>query len=394
MGLAASQARLLSITARMHDVEYQAQNIMNQKVELATQEDAVYEDYCAALDAKKIKVAFSKGTSTNYVDATFKNVCTFDETGCRKCQYALTETETGRMVVEQEVFDNYQEYSEDKYSFAWAMLGFIEGGNYSDFSWGDNWGNNIGINSGVGDEGADGHIILLMTDAEEAVYNNHQSDTTLVAAYNDYQDSLKGDDLDKQKEALEYFRDVLYSDSTRKTEIYNMMRLDKSEDKEEAIANQKYISDFPDEFDDEMNRKFEYYMRIFEGIQTAGGCITIDQVADGKETDNDWFNNVISSGRVILSIYNTNGPNKGWQETSVATSVNENYLKEASLDEIEVRKAEAKYEHELNKIKKKDADFDKDLQKLETERTALKTEMDSIKKVKDDNIERTFGMFS
>ena len=42
MGLAASQARLLTITARMHDVEYAAQNIMNQKIDLATQEDAAY----------------------------------------------------------------------------------------------------------------------------------------------------------------------------------------------------------------------------------------------------------------------------------------------------------------------------------------------------------------
>ena len=85
--MAASQARLLSITARMHDVEYQAQNIMNQKVILATQEDAAYEDYCAALDAKKIQVAFGAGNSTTYVDATFNNLCRFDETGNRRCQY-------------------------------------------------------------------------------------------------------------------------------------------------------------------------------------------------------------------------------------------------------------------------------------------------------------------
>ena len=176
MGLAASQARLLSITARMHDVEFQAQTIMSRKVELATQEDAAYSDYCAALDAKKIKVAFGNGSATNYIDATYKNVCTFDESGSRKCQYALTDAESGRMVVEEDVYDNYQDYSNDKYSFAWAMLGFIEGGDYSDFSWSDNWGNNIGINAGDGDEGANGHTLLLMTDAEEIVYQNHSND--------------------------------------------------------------------------------------------------------------------------------------------------------------------------------------------------------------------------
>ena len=393
MGLAASQARLLSITARMHDVEYQAQNIMNRKIELATQEDAAYNEYCAALDAKKIQVAFGDGTSTKYVDATFKNVCTFDETGSRKCQYAITDANSGKMIVTQDVYDNFQDYENDKYSFAWAMLGFIEGGSYSDFSWSDNWGNNIGSNAGWGDEGADGHSLLLMTDAEEIVFNNHSDDPALSAAYNDYKNALNENDLSKQKDALTAFRDKLYSNTSLKSEIYDIMRLDKSEDKETSLANKTYIKGFPEDFDDNLENKFEYYVRLFEGITQAGGCSPVGNYINGNDSDNDWFNTMINSGKAILNIYNTNGPNKGWCETSAATTVNENYLKE-STDETDIKKAEVKYEHELSKIKKKDAQFDKDLQKLETERTALKTEMDSIKKVKDDNIERTFGIFS
>ena len=42
MGMAASQSRLLMLTARIHDVEYQAQMIQNAKIQLATQEDEVY----------------------------------------------------------------------------------------------------------------------------------------------------------------------------------------------------------------------------------------------------------------------------------------------------------------------------------------------------------------
>ena len=45
-------------------------------------------------------------------------------------------------------------------------------------------------------------------------------------------------------------------------------------------------------------------------------------------------------------------------------------------------------------IDKKDKQFDMDLNRLETERTALTTEYDSVKKVIQDNIERTFGIFS
>ena len=56
MGMAASQARLLTITARMHDVEYQAQSIQNAKIQLATQSDQVYQNYLEALDATTLTI--------------------------------------------------------------------------------------------------------------------------------------------------------------------------------------------------------------------------------------------------------------------------------------------------------------------------------------------------
>ena len=70
--MSASQARLLSLTARLHDVELQAQSIMSQKIALATQKDALYQDYCDALDATSIKVAFWDGAAgTKYIDANY-----------------------------------------------------------------------------------------------------------------------------------------------------------------------------------------------------------------------------------------------------------------------------------------------------------------------------------
>ena len=56
MGMAASQARLLTITARMHDVEYKAQSIQNAKIQLSTQSDQVYQEYLEALDATTLTV--------------------------------------------------------------------------------------------------------------------------------------------------------------------------------------------------------------------------------------------------------------------------------------------------------------------------------------------------
>ena len=48
MGMSGSQARLLSITSRLNDVEFKAQGVMAQKVSLATRRDRVYKEYTEA----------------------------------------------------------------------------------------------------------------------------------------------------------------------------------------------------------------------------------------------------------------------------------------------------------------------------------------------------------
>ena len=122
MGMAASQARLLTLTSRLHDVEYKAQNIESQKIALATQKDELYQNYCDALDAKKIQVAFNNGDgSRNFVDATFATMCTYNED--RFKQYSLKDANTGKVIVDSNTFEMYKDFNTDKYAFAYAMIG-------------------------------------------------------------------------------------------------------------------------------------------------------------------------------------------------------------------------------------------------------------------------------
>ena len=58
------------------------------------------------------------------------------------------------------------------------------------------------------------------------------------------------------------------------------------------------------------------------------------------------------------------------------------------------KKSEAEYEYTLKQIDRKEKKIDNELAKLETERNALTTMYDSVKKVIEDNVERTFGIFS
>ncbi|MCR5266264.1 MAG: hypothetical protein K6E29_06695, partial [Cyanobacteria bacterium RUI128] len=45
MGMSSSQARLLNLTARMHQIEYKAAKLEAQKLQMANESRRVYDDY-------------------------------------------------------------------------------------------------------------------------------------------------------------------------------------------------------------------------------------------------------------------------------------------------------------------------------------------------------------
>lgn len=69
--MSASQARFLSITARMHDLEYQAQAIQNSKLALSNDSNAAYEEYCKGVDATQYQLKVITGGELKKVDLTY-----------------------------------------------------------------------------------------------------------------------------------------------------------------------------------------------------------------------------------------------------------------------------------------------------------------------------------
>lgn len=383
MGMAASQATLLTLTSRMHDVELRAQNIENQKIALATQKDEMYQEYMDALDAKKIQVAFNDGDgSKTFVDASFSSVCGYDSLRLR--QYSLTDTKTGKVIVDEHTANTYEAYSADKYSFAWAMLDFE-----CQFGWEDTTSEagDTPMNEGmfIGRDNQSGNEFVKMTEVEQMVFDAHQDDSKLKTAYDEIDTAENA--VDKRK-ALDTFRDLLYKNYSN--EIYEYMNINKQETKEYGLAN-RADNAITDRTWDASKDEFNYYIRLWEEITNKGGCQPIDAQYESGDEGEEWFNNMVKSGLVVISEYNPD--KKEWLETSVATSTNGNYLQEVS-DETDLKKAEAKYQYELGIINKKDSKYDRDLSKLETERTAMKQEMDAIKTERNDNIERTFNIFN
>ncbi len=75
MGMSSSQARLLNLTARMHQIEYKAAKLEAMKLQMANESSRVYETYLEAIDKSKIQIKrLSTDGTIDYIDATYNTL--------------------------------------------------------------------------------------------------------------------------------------------------------------------------------------------------------------------------------------------------------------------------------------------------------------------------------
>ena len=111
-------------------------------------------------------------------------------------------------------------------------------------------------------------------------------------------------------------------------------------------------------------------------------------IPQDKVSDPEWLKNCILEGWVLIQQFDKKGSK--FNDTSVAVDT---HLQEVS-DERALKKAEAKYEADMRRIDQKDRRYDTQLAALDTERNAIKQEMETVKTVARDNVDRTFKLFS
>lgn len=105
MGMAAGQARLLSITSRMSDNELRAQLINNDKMRLATKSAQVSEAYTTALnDAQLMFTSYDKSNNTSYKELTFNALTAYNQ---YNNQYAISNS-AGQLLVSETDAKNFQ----------------------------------------------------------------------------------------------------------------------------------------------------------------------------------------------------------------------------------------------------------------------------------------------
>lgn len=270
MGLAASQARLLTLTARQHAIEYKAQKLEAEKLQLANDSDQVYNTYLNALDATKVQYRFvNDDGSTAFSNATFAEM--------------------------------------KKAGFLFSVNGVV----CNDLA---------GVKKALKDQG----IVDLTAGDSYTLLSTLIKEGYVVV-------------MEKNPEASDYYK---FDPASGKLEY---------SDEADARHNWNYIID---------------NNGVKQGSTTTNGAsATVD---------------------VYSELFKVFG------DTSVSTSTK---LQEVT-DEVGLKKAEAKYEADMNKINKKDTRFDTELAQLETERNAIKEEIESLKNVAKENVDRTFKIFT
>lgn len=371
MGMAASQARLLTLTARLHDVEFAAQSIQNAKLQLATQQDAAYEEYQRALDQTSLTflTTDSSGAQSNVV-ANYTNLFSINGANASGHHYALIDSR-GRVVVSEEIYNDYHEFMnanmpENAYHFAMYML----------------------LGGRITDNAPSNYAPLLSTMDE--VFNEFlTSDSQLNTYYENVCAKLNigtGQPISyvlQQAEVGYAFTDEEGKQAVNDLTNYFFKKYGMRVFNNENVEEEYSLEDF------------NYYVRMFNAIQQHGGCISIEDFdgPDGDAANNsNWLTAMIQSGQMTIETFSND--NQTLTGTSVSNDTVLSYTTTTQIDKVALAKAEAEYEHELKMIDRKDKKFDMDLNKLDTERSALTKQVDSIKKVVDDNIERTFGIFS
>lgn len=395
MGMAASQARLLCITARIHDVEYQAQAIQNAKMQLATQSDRAYEEYNEALAATTLTINAinPKSGASSIIAATFNNLCSRNRVLASDGSHYAIRNKNGLLVVEDEIEQGYFQFKEaglsDAHQFALFM---VTGGNVQDIAnIYNNENNEKDLTLSEALVQAQNNIFNKLRDDEKSSslvdnYNKLLDLTGTGSIYNTSKLMASGDQelIDEYNEILNQFQNELYQKFAN--EIY-----------------QEAGGSVVDEIDSDL---FNYFVSIYKQIQACGGCVSIEDyngvLSEGETKNNlaaedsDWLQNMVRSGQFSIEIINTD--KKTGKVTFDTTSPSSDscltYSTTTMIDNRALAKAEAEYEHTLKQIDKKDQKFDLDLSKLETERKALTTEYESVKKVIEENIDRTFGIFS
>ncbi len=330
MGMSASQGRLLSLTARLSDLEYKAQVISNAKIRLADQSEAASTAYLDALDAEKLTVqsGVSSTGATTRIDATAYNLTTYGAISNSDKQRFIKVASTGKVIVSDKVNEAYNQTSVVQVDGEDVTIGQFKSKYPTSAAYAKE---NLGYSTE-----AEAKAANLTYDAD-AITASNQTYNTVVTQF------LEGCGVETDTTADDYDSGAVTS-----------------------------------------------YTNVLDEITESGGCYA---PGDDVLKSSDWLQAQIEANNIYLYVYDTDGGTDGTGDFENVSWTSGDATLEEETDDSDTARAEAEYNATLASIQSKDKRFDLQLASINTEHTATQTEIDSVKKVIDKNIERSFKIF-
>ena len=406
MGISASQARLLYLTRRIVDVEFQAQQIMSMKIDISTKENVVYQKYLDALDATTLTYRTANGEN---LQANFTNLCGLNSisnslASNKKFVFRSSDDE---LIVPSDVYDGYEEYGgDDPYEFAMFMMGVNvsdeEGKNNFDKAEEKFLSQNLDKDNtylkGIKDTISSViDRLYTTTDAHKYDYTGkgeeeHKKDLLYDAIRGDFSAFENENTSAEDKSALKTLKEKC---EEYRHKIYN---------KNAAAIYEEATGADSESFD---KSKFDYYLYWGKLIQSEDayvsndgslqGCARAGDYQDGFENNADTLNNMLLYGKISIEsveVNNSTGKVADPKFTTVSSETALAFTSKDQVDPTERRKAEAEYNKALQEIQREEKMYDMKLANLETERQELTAQVETVKTVIKEAIDRSFKIFS
>lgn len=412
MGMAASQARLLSITARLSDNEQSGQTLSYAKERLADRSDQITSEYNEALKATKLQImtGYSDGAAS-YTDISFAMLTSPQVVESLGKQYCVTDTK-GRVLVDYDVAKAFESAKGSLNAFLGALTSAEQGGPYalSDVdpskkadtnpsaevedliheAW-DKYFNSIGKTFGSEDDDAvsDNHLWSFdYVDNSNAIGDGYATITVNGAGITNEVINFEG----TNEEQLELYNYALSVTESYYSASHNFENINTQYNKGNSAMTSYYTNlynkmlssgyytytDKPAEALD--NDHYVYDYNLYKG---ASSSTTNGTPLDDANT----FEQYLKNGDLLLETYSTSAGK------FVSISISEDTCIQEVEDDTQIAIAQAKYEDDLAQIQRLDSRYDLQIKQLDTEHNTLQTEYESVKNVITKNVENSFQTF-
>lgn len=379
MGMAASQARLLSITARLTDNEHSGQGVSYAKIRLADQTEEANKEYLEALKATKLTVLTGfNGSDEIYTDISY-GLMTGYNTVANGAQYIVTDKK-GQILVTKKQAAAFEAGNGDfnvflfKMGYSQSHIAIKRGSAdatpeehaiaYQQIheAW-DQYLTSVGLHIGEDEEhGLDFGFTSFSTTPFDGYPTYTVTDLTTGAQETkalNYEGTTK-----EQREFYDY--------ATALTEAYY------GQSSSHAVLKDTSVSD---------NVGYINYLKNIFDKMASCGYYTEDEERKTLR-DNDWFEQSLRDGDLRLEFFSA--VERGF----VTTSIDSDHCIQEVTDERKIALIEQEYKTKVEKLEAKDNKYDLELKKLDTEHNALQTEYQVMADLIKKNIDNSFKTFN